>query len=154
MSLDSGSTTFDPNKVRKIHVAIIAARYNSEMIEGLMTQSVDHLKELGATDSHIHISRVPGSAELAYASLLRAKSHKFHVIIALGVIVAGDTNHHELISQTVSKGLQDVSLKYSVPIINGVITGENREQAEARTIGDIPRGKEFASAAVEMALWK
>ena len=76
------------------------------------------------------------------------------MIVALGVIVRGDTIHYELIAEAVTHALQRVSLDAGLPVINGVVVAENEAQAEARCLGKIDRGAEFARAALAMAAVK
>jgi 6,7-dimethyl-8-ribityllumazine synthase len=72
----------------------------------------------------------------------------------LGVLIAGDTSHHEMVGESVSHALQRVALDSGVPMINGVMVVNSQAQAEARCIGAINRGTEFAAAALEMAALK
>ena len=80
-----------------------------------------------------------------------AHSEDFHAIIALGVVVAGDTSHHELIGQTTAKALLDISILTSTPVINGILVVNSEEQARIRIAGEHARGPEFAEAALHMA---
>lgn len=138
----------------RLKIAILASRFNDELVGGLLERTVKRLIALGVPEANLKVDRVPGSAELAYASQLRAKSGNYEVVIALGVLIAGETQHHDIISRTVSMGLQHVSLTEGIPVINGVISAETLEQAKDRTIGKMERGKEFAEAAIEMAHWR
>jgi 6,7-dimethyl-8-ribityllumazine synthase len=72
-------------------------------------------------------------------------------VICLGVLIGGDTSHHEMVGQSVSHALQRVALDAHTPVINGVIVADTRAQAAARCVGKINRGAEFAAAALEMA---
>jgi 6,7-dimethyl-8-ribityllumazine synthase len=99
------------------------------------------------------IERAPGSAELPYAASLLAKSGQFDAIIVIGLVIAGDTNHHNVIGESTANALHNLSIQSEVPIINGIIVVENQEQAEARAGTEINRGKEFAEAALEMAAY-
>lgn len=144
-------TQIDPSPLK---IAIIASRFNDELVGGLLERTVSELLKLGVPAENLKIDRVPGSAELAYATQIRAREHVYNVIIALGVLIAGETQHHDIVSRTVSLGLQQVSLNENIPVINGVISAESYRQAEDRTIGRIERGKEFAEAAIVMAHWK
>jgi 6,7-dimethyl-8-ribityllumazine synthase len=83
-----------------------------------------------------------------------AANGKRDCVIGLGVLVAGNTNHHEMVGQSVSHALQQVALATHVPVINGVIVANNLKQAKDRCIGSINRGAEFAQAALEMAALK
>ena len=75
-------------------------------------------------------------------------------VVALGLLIRGDTIHYELIADAVTHALQTVALESNVPVINGVVVVENQLQAEARCRGEINRGAEFARAALEMAALK
>jgi 6,7-dimethyl-8-ribityllumazine synthase len=94
---------------------------------------------------------VPGSHEVPWAAQALARSGSFDCVIGLGVLIAGDTNHHEMVGESVSHALQQVALGTRVPVINGVIVANSLAQAKARCIGKINRGAEFAAAALEMA---
>jgi 6,7-dimethyl-8-ribityllumazine synthase len=154
MSLNASILTFDPALLGSIHIAVIASRFNPELVDGLLSSTLTSLRNAGLRDDQVVMSRVPGSAELPYACLQRAKSHSFQAIIALGVLIAGDTQHHDIVARSVTDSLQQLALTHSIPVINGVIAAETYQQAEDRTIGRIARGEEFAHAAMEMALWK
>jgi 6,7-dimethyl-8-ribityllumazine synthase len=97
------------------------------------------------------LARVPGSHELPVAAQWLADEGKRDVIIALGVLIGGDTNHHEMVGQSVSHAFQQVALATGIPVINGVVVVDNLKQAKARCTGRINRGAEFAHAALAMA---
>ena len=111
----------------------------------------DCLECRAAEVTHLAIVRVPGSHEVPVAVALLARKVKPDCVIALGVLIGGDTNHHEMVGQSVSHALQTLAMETGIPVINGVIVANTRTQAEARTIGKIDRGAEFAQAALEMA---
>jgi 6,7-dimethyl-8-ribityllumazine synthase len=89
-----------------------------------------------------------------YAIQLLAESGRHDCLVALGVLIGGDTNHHEMVGNSVSQALQHVSLAARRPVINGVIVANTRAQAEARCLGAINRGAEFAQAGLVMAALK
>jgi len=132
-------------------VAIVAASYNERLVEGLIVRVKDGLLAQGVKAKKLSIYRVPGSNELPYAVQAVARKVKPDVIIALGVIIRGDTIHYELIADAVTQALQTVALEGGLPVINGVIAVENDAQATARCIGPVNRGAEFARAALAMA---
>lgn len=132
-------------------VGIVAARFNDRLVDALLERVLGELRAAGVTDKRIKVLRVPGSHEVPVAALWLAKEAGHDVVIGLGVLIGGDTNHHEMVGQSVSHALQDVSLATGTPVINGVIVANNQAQAEARTTGAINRGGEFARAALEMA---
>jgi 6,7-dimethyl-8-ribityllumazine synthase len=97
------------------------------------------------------VERVPGAAELPFAACLLADANDYDAIIVLGVVIAGDTNHHEIIGDSTAQALLDLSITKKTPMINGILVVNNLAQAEARAGEAINRGKEFAQAALEMA---
>jgi 6,7-dimethyl-8-ribityllumazine synthase len=101
--------------------------------------------------SRLFVVRVPGSNELPVAAQLLAGRHRPDVIVVLGVIIRGDTLHYQLIAEASAQALQRVALDAKIPVINGVIVAETPAQAEARCLGSINRGAEFAAAALAMA---
>jgi len=150
MSLDAP----DPNKIdgSGYHIAIVAARFNETLVNALIERACAALEASGA--SATTVERVPGSAELPYAASTLADVGNFDAIIVLGVVIAGDTDHHRIIGDSTALALQQLAIMKSVPIINGILVVNDRDQAEARCSGDINRGAEFAASALEMAQYK
>lgn len=132
-------------------IGVAAARYNERLVEALLEQVLAGLRKAGVRQRNIRVVRVPGSNELPSAVQLLAPRARPDVLIALGVIIRGDTIHYELIAEAATQALQRVALDARVPVINGVIVAENPRQAAARCLGRINRGAEFAAAALEMA---
>lgn len=132
-------------------IAIVAARYNETLVDSLVREACATLEAAGAEAPVVE--RVPGSAELPFAASLLAKSGEFDAIITIGIVIAGDTNHHNIIGESTASALQHLSIQSGLSIINGIIVVENHEQAEARAGTTINRGKEFAEAALEMAAY-
>lgn len=137
-----------------LRVGIVAARFNAELVEALLTRVLAQLRAAGVKGKRIAVIRVPGSHEVPWAAHELALSKRRDVVIALGVLIGGDTSHHEMVGQSVSQALQRIAIETRVPVINGVIVANTRAQAEARTHGPIDRGAEFAAAALEMAALK
>ncbi len=133
-------------------IGVAAARFNEALVDGLLVRLRAVLRTAGA--KRIEIVRVPGSHEVPWAAGRLAATGKFDCVVALGVLIGGDTNHHELVGQSVSHALQRVALDTGIPVINGVIVAGSRAQARARCTGRINRGSEFACAALEMAALK
>lgn len=134
-----------------LRVGIVAARFNASLVDALVRRATETLLAAGVAGSAIQLVRVPGSHEVPWAAQRLAAAGDFDAVIALGVLIAGDTNHHEMVGNAVAAALMRVSLDTGVPVINGVVVVNNLAQAEARTIGAHDRGAEFASAALEMA---
>lgn len=132
-------------------VAIVAASYNERLIDGLLGRVREGLLAAGVKASNLSVVRVPGSNEIPFAVHQIARRKKPDVVVALGVIIRGDTRHYELIGDAVTHALQQVSIATERPVINGVVVAENDAQAVARCIGPVNRGVEFARAALAMA---
>lgn len=132
-------------------VGIVAACYNEKLVNGLLVRVLETLHAAGVTEANIRTVRVPGSHEVPWAVGELARRKGIDVVIALGVLIGGATNHHEMVGQSVSFALQRITLKRRVPIINGVIVTDTLAQAKARTIGRIDRGAEFTHAALAVA---
>ncbi|MBC7366341.1 MAG: 6,7-dimethyl-8-ribityllumazine synthase [Undibacterium sp.] len=152
MSLDAPALS--PVDGAPFSFGIAAACFNPELVDGLMTSLRATLLAGGVRPTAIEILRVPGSHEVPYAIQLLADGGRHDCLIALGVLIGGDTNHHEMVGNSVSRALLEVSLAARRPVINGVIVANTRAQAEARCLGPINRGAEFAQAALAMAALK
>jgi 6,7-dimethyl-8-ribityllumazine synthase len=137
-----------------LRVGIVAARFNAALVDALVRRGTETLEAAGVPAGAIELVRVPGSHEIPWAAQRLAVTERFDVVIALGVLIAGDTNHHEMVGDAVAAALMRVALDTGVPVINGVVVVNNLAQAEARTIGAHDRGAEFAAAALEMAALK
>jgi 6,7-dimethyl-8-ribityllumazine synthase len=131
--------------------AIVASRWNASVVSRLIEGALDALAELSADQKAIEIFRVPGSFEIPLCALKAAESGKFDAIICLGVIIRGETPHFEYIATAVARGIGEASLKTGVPLLFGIITAENVDQAIDRAgvkLGN--KGFEAATAAVEL----
>ena len=149
MSLASPShTQIDGSSFR---IGIAAARFNELLVDGLLDRARATLQAANVKEAKIEVVRVPGSHEVPWAAQALARGGRFDCVIALGVLIGGDTNHHEMVGESVSHALQRVALDTRVPMINGVIVVNTLAQAKARCVGKINRGAEFAAAALEMA---
>lgn len=132
-----------------LRIGIVAARFNQSLVDCLLERTKKAIIAAGAQTPHIE--RTPGSNELPCAAALLADSERFDAIIALGVVIAGATNHHNAIAQSCAIALHQIAIEKTLPVINGIIVTETKEQAEERAAGAIDRGSEFALAALEMA---
>ena len=135
-------------------IGIVAAQYNSVLVDALLQAVLAGLTAAGVRPARMTTVRVPGSHEVPWAAQALARRKGCDCVIGLGVLIAGDTNHHEMVGQSVSQALQQVALATRVPVINGVIVTNNLKQAKARALGPINRGAEFAHAALAMAALK
>src|SRR5258708_5441650 len=130
---------------------LVAASYNPKLVDGLLEQVYERLREAGAKKKNVYVVRVPGSAELPFAVSALARRYRLDCAVALGVLIRGDTIHYELIASSVTDALQAVALDQRLPVINGVVVAENQSQAEDRCLGKINRAAEFAQAALKIA---
>lgn len=149
MSLDAPrATSVNGSDLR---FGLVAARFNETLVDGLRTRARATLAAAGVKDADLAEVRVPGSHEVPWAAQQLAASGRYDCVLALGVLIGGDTNHHEMVGESVSHALQQVALGTGVPVINGVIVTNTLAQARARCVGRIDRGAEFGRAALEMA---
>ena len=131
------------------NIAVIASRYNEALVDSLVHHACATVEASGAETPIVE--RVPGAAELPFAVATLAKHGSFDAIICIGVVIAGDTNHHKIIADSSATALLDLSIAKKVPVINCILVVNNLAQAQARVGDEINRGKEFAQAAIEMA---
>src|SRR4030095_409666 len=130
---------------------IIASRFNTQFVDGLIDHATRELRAL-APDATISLQRVPGSFEIPVVVREFAIQDEADAIIACGVILQGETNHAQNLSRSVTDALQHIAIEHGVPVINAVLTFHNENQALARCLENkINRGTEAARAAVEIA---
>jgi len=131
---------------------IVVSRFNDFISKRLVEGAVDTLLRHGAKDNEIEIVWVPGSFEIPLVASRLAKSKKFDAIICLGAVIRGSTPHFEYVAGEAAKGAAKVSLDTGLPVIFGVITAENLEQAIERAgTKDGNKGRDAALSAIEMA---
>lgn len=137
-----------------LRFAVVVAGWNRRITTQLEAGAIHGLTSAGCSEEHISVFTVPGAFELPLACKKAADTRKFDAVIALGCVIRGDTPHFDFVAGEAARGLMDVSLETGVPVIFGVITTENLEQAIARAGGaDEPenKGNEAAVTAIEMA---
>lgn len=133
------------------NIAIAVSRFNIEITERLRQGAVERLQELGFSNEQITVIWVPGAVEIPLVAQRLAKTNHYEVIIALGAVIQGETLHMQYVCEQVSQGCQHVMLKYDIPVIFGVLTTENDEQAIERVGGSHGhKGRDAADAAYEM----
>lgn len=131
--------------------AIIVSEFNQEITAKLLEGTLLQLLESGVLQEDILIVKVPGAVEIPLTAQLLAKSKKYQAIIALGCVIRGETSHYDYVCQQVSQGCQGVMLGFEIPVIFGVLTTENVEQALERVGGsEGHKGKDVANAALTM----
>lgn len=138
-----------------LKIAIILSRFNDSLGNILLENTLETLKKLNVSEKNIQITKVPGALELPLTAKLIAIKQKPDAIIALGIVIKGDTSHYDHVCTETHRGLMKVSLKTETPVIFGVITAFTEKQAVDRVQkSKLNKGKEYAETAVEMALLK
>jgi len=131
---------------------IVISRFNEFIGSKLLSGAVDELKRHGVADNNIEVIWVPGAFEIPLIAKKAAKTGKYAAIITLGAVIKGSTGHYDYVCAEVSKGVASVSLETGVPVIFGVLTTDNIEQAIERAgtkAGN--KGSDAAKSAIEMA---
>ena len=131
----------------KLRIGVVVSRFNSSFCQQMEESALDELVQLGVLNEHITVVSVPGALEIPAVLQVLALKDEFDALIALGVVVRGETYHFEVVSLHSAEGVMSVGLDHHVPIANGILTVETDEQALART--EI-KARECARAAVEM----
>ena len=147
----TGPTLDDALQAGDGRYAIVAARWHAEIMDRLIEGARQTLLDRGAAESQIDLFRVPGSFELPLACDRAARSGAYAAVIALGVVIQGETPHHDYINLSVAQGLMQAGQNSQVPILFGVLTCHTIEQAMDRAGGSVGnKGEEAALAAIEM----
>lgn len=134
------------------HFAIVASRWNDFISTRLVKGALEALERLGTDERNVSVYKVPGAFEIPLLALTLAKSGKFDGIICVGTIIRGQTPHFEYIAGEVTRGIGEAGLQTGVPVVFGVITADNLDQAIERAgvkLGN--KGFEAAMVAVELA---
>ena len=132
--------------------AIIVGRFNEFIGSKLLSGAIDALKRHGVKEEEIEIAWVPGAFEIPLAAKKFALSKKYDAVICLGAVIRGATSHFEYVAGEVAKGIAQSSLETGLPIIFGVLTTENLEQAIERAgVKSGNKGFDAAITAIEMA---
>ena len=131
---------------------IIISRFNEFIGSKLLSGAIDELVRHGIKEETIDVIWTPGAFEIPVIAKKVAKSGKYNAIITLGAVIKGSTGHYDFVASEVSKGIAQVSLETSIPVIFGVLTTDNLEQAIERAgTKAVNKGSEAAKTAIEMA---
>jgi len=132
----------------KRHFPIVASQFNAVYVQGLIDHATAELRAL-APSATTTLTEVPGSFEIPIVVRELALQKRGAAIIAIGVILKGETNHAENLSRSVTDALQQIAVSHGIPVINAVLTFDDEDQARARCLdNEINRGTEAARAAV------
>lgn len=136
---------------RQLKFAIIVSQFNQPVIEKLLTGALSRFRELDVKENQIKTVWVPGAVEIPLMAKQVAKTKYYDAIVCLGAVIRGETNHYDYVCQQVSLGCQQVALEYEIPVIFGILTTKNKEQAFARAAGERGnKGAEAVNAAMMM----
>jgi len=136
---------------RTCRVALVASEFNHFIVQQLVDGAVDALNRHGVKQQDISLAWVPGAFELPLAADLLASAGRFDAIIALGAVIRGGTPHFDFVAGECSRGIANVGLKHGLPVIFGVLTTDNIDQALERAgSGEGNKGFDTAVAALQM----
>ena len=134
-----------------LQFTIVVSQWNAEITGALLNGALETLEQHGADMNKVRVIEVPGSYELISGADLVLSHQNVHAVICLGCVIQGETRHFDFISQAVATGLSDVSIKHGKPVIFGVLTTDNLEQAQERAGGRHGnKGAEAAVTAIQM----
>ena len=137
-------------EIKNLSIGIVSSRFNNEIVEKISKACISKLQALGVSKSNIIHKMVPGALEIPIAlQKMKESGNSIDVMIAIGLVIRGDTYHFEIVSNESASGIMRVQLDHSIPIINAVLTTNSSKEALARVI---VKGEEAAEGAIEMAL--
>ncbi len=131
---------------------IVVAEWNPEITDALLEGCVSTLKKYGADPDNIHVKTVPGSFELVYGARQLTKNDFYDAVIVLGSVIRGETPHFDYICEGVTYGISRLNATQDIPVIYGLLTTEDFQQAKERAGGKLGnKGSECAIVAIKMA---
>jgi 6,7-dimethyl-8-ribityllumazine synthase len=139
------------NLTEYFNVAIVVSRFNQEITHKLFEGALARLREVGFEEARITVVWVPGAVEIPLMAKRLAQTDNYEAIICLGAVIFGETKHFDYVCEQVSHGCQQVALAHDIPILFGVLTTHNIEQAYARAGGSKGNiGRQTVDAAIEL----
>lgn len=136
---------------KEIRVGIVVARFNEFITSKLLGGAMDGLLRHNVAEDDIHVAWVPGAFEIPLVASKMAKSGKYDAVICLGAVIRGATSHYDYVCNEVSKGVASISLENDIPVMFGVLTTDNIEQAIERAGSKAGnKGYDCALGAIEM----
>jgi 6,7-dimethyl-8-ribityllumazine synthase len=137
-------------EIKNLSIGIVSSRFNNEIVEKISKACISKLQALGVTKINIIHKTVPGALEIPVTlQKMKESGTRIDVMIAIGLVIRGDTYHFEIVSNESASGIMRVQLDHSIPIINAVLTTNSAKEALSRV--NI-KGEEAAEGAIEMAL--
>ena len=137
---------------RGLRFGLVVSRFNDFITSNLLTGALDVFSQCGVDKADLKVLKVPGAFELPQAARKLCSTGNFDAVVCLGAVIRGETSHFDYICAEASRGVGQVGLEFNVPVLFGVLTTENLEQAVARSgSGSSNKGRETTLAAIEMA---
>ena len=137
---------------RGLRFGVVVSRFNDFITSNLLKGALDVFSQYGVDEDDLKVLKVPGAFEIPQAAKKLCSTGNFDAIVCLGAVIRGETSHFDYICAEASRGVGQVGLEFNVPVLFGVLTTENLEQADARSgSGSSNKGRETALAAIEMA---
>ncbi len=147
-------SSYNPSDIpsgKDMRIAIVVAEWNFEITDSLRKAACDTLIKQGVSEEEIFISFVPGTFELSLGAQHMIETYPVDAVIVLGCVIQGETRHFDFICQSVTDGITRLNLKYSIPVVFGVLTTQTLEQAQDRSGGKHGnKGVEAAITAIKM----
>ena len=135
-----------------VRIGLVCARFNGDITLALLDGAREALEGCGVLPENITVAWVPGAFELPQVARNMAWTGRYHALVCLGAVIRGDTGHYEFVAGESASGIQRVALDTGVPVAFGVLTTEDRRQAEERAGGSFGnKGYEAAMTAIETA---
>ena len=135
-----------------LRFGIVVSRFNDFITSNLLVGTLEGFKESGVDKADLKILKVSGAFEIPQAAKILCSTGSIDAVVCLGAVIRGETSHFDYICAEASRGIGQVGLEFNIPVLFGVLTTENLEQAIARSgSGSSNKGRETALAAVEMA---
>lgn len=147
MNQNNNKAVFEEFDAKGYRVGLVAAQFNRSICDSMLDEALSLLSKYGVEEKDTTVHKVAGSVEIPTVLQKMAQSDKFDALVAIGVIIRGDTAHFDYVANIVSDGILRVQLDNTIPIGFGVLTLENEDQAENR----LHVGKEAAEAALQSA---
>ncbi len=136
---------------RSVNLALIVSRFNQEVTDLLLAGAQARLNHYNIDASQVCVVKVPGAVEIPLIAKKLAQQNHFDAIVCLGAVIRGETTHYDYVCEQVSKGCASLALDFNLPIVFGVLTTENRQQALARCGGGRGhKGEDAIDTAIEM----
>ncbi len=132
-----------------LRIALAASRFHGPMVERLVEGAASELARLGIKAEDVELAWAPGAFELPYLAQVLARTGRYDAIVTLGVVIRGETPHFDYVCAEAARGVAAVARAEGVPVLFGVITADDAQQAHARAGGVGNKGAEVARAAVE-----